>query len=40
MDTIIHMAAYPNPADFIDVLLEPEIYTVCTIYAMRRTNLA
>lgn len=25
MDTIIHLGAYPNPADFMDVLLEPNV---------------
>ena len=25
MDTIIHLGAYPNPADFIDVLLQPNV---------------
>ena len=25
MDTIIHLAAYPNPADFVDVLLTPNV---------------
>ena len=25
MDTIIHLGAYPNPADFIDVLLTPNV---------------
>jgi len=25
MDTVIHLAAYPNPADFIDVLLTPNV---------------
>ncbi len=25
MDTIIHLGAYPNPADFIDVLLGPNV---------------
>ena len=32
MDTVIHLAAYPNPADFIEVLLEPNVvglYHVC-----------
>ena len=32
MDTIIHLGAYPNPADFIDVLLEPNVrglYHIC-----------
>jgi len=25
MDTVIHLGAYPNPADFIDVLLQPNV---------------
>lgn len=32
MDTIVHLGAYPNPADFIDVLLGPNVvglYYVC-----------
>jgi len=32
MDTIIHLGAYPNPADFIDVLLQPNVvgsYYIC-----------
>ncbi len=32
MDTVIHLGAYPNPADFIDVLLEPNVrglYHIC-----------
>ncbi len=32
MDTVIHLGAYPNDADFIDVLLEPNVrglYHVC-----------
>jgi nucleoside-diphosphate-sugar epimerase len=32
METVIHLAAYPNDADFIDVLLEPNVrglYHVC-----------
>ena len=32
MDTIIHLGAYPNPADFIDVLLGPNVvglYHIC-----------
>lgn len=32
MDTIVHLGAYPNPADFIDVLLGPNVvglYHVC-----------
>jgi uronate dehydrogenase len=32
MDTIIHLGAYPNDADFIDVLLEPNVrglYHIC-----------
>jgi uronate dehydrogenase len=32
MDTIVHLGAYPNPADFIDVLLQPNVvglYNIC-----------
>ena len=32
MDTIIHLGAYPNPADFIEVLLQPNVvgsYYIC-----------
>jgi uronate dehydrogenase len=32
MDTVVHLGAYPNPADFIDVLLGPNVvglYHVC-----------
>ena len=32
MDVIVHLGAYPNPADFIDVLLQPNVvglYNVC-----------
>jgi len=32
MDTVIHLGAYPNDADFIDVLLEPNVrglYHIC-----------
>lgn len=32
MDTIVHLGAYPNPADFIDVLLQPNVvglYYIC-----------
>ena len=32
MDTVIHLGAYPNPADFIDVLLGPNViglYHIC-----------
>lgn len=32
MDTIVHLGAYPNPADFIDVLLQPNVvglYHIC-----------
>ncbi|MFN8440836.1 MAG: NAD(P)-dependent oxidoreductase [Caldilineaceae bacterium] len=32
MDVIIHLGAYPNPADFIDVLLQPNVvgtYYIC-----------
>ncbi len=32
MDTVVHLGAYPNPADFIDVLLQPNVvglYYIC-----------
>jgi uronate dehydrogenase len=32
MDAIVHLGAYPNPADFIDVLLQPNVvglYYIC-----------
>ena len=32
MDTVIHLGAYPNPADFIEVLLQPNVvgsYYIC-----------
>ena len=32
MDTVVHLGAYPNPADFMDVLLRPNVvglYHVC-----------
>ena len=32
MDAIINLGAYPNPADFVDVLLQPNVvglYTIC-----------
>ncbi len=32
MDMIVHLGAYPNPADFVDVLLQPNIvgtYNIC-----------
>jgi nucleoside-diphosphate-sugar epimerase len=32
MDVIIHLGAYPNPADFVDVLLQPNVvgtYNIC-----------
>ena len=32
MDVIVHLGAYPNPADFIDVLLGPNVvglYHIC-----------
>lgn len=32
MDVVVHLGAYPNPADFIDVLLEPNVrglYHIC-----------
>lgn len=25
MDTVVHLGAYPNPADFVDVLLQPNV---------------
>jgi hypothetical protein len=46
MDTIVHLGAYPNPADFIDVLLGPNVvglYHVCEAAAefqVRRLVLA
>lgn len=46
MDTIVHLGAYPNPADFIDVLLQPNVvglYHVCEAAAemkVRRLVLA
>jgi uronate dehydrogenase len=36
MDTVVHLGAYPNPADFIDVLLGPNViglYHVCEVAA-------
>ena len=32
LDTIVHLGAYPNPADFIDMLLQPKVvglYYIC-----------
>jgi uronate dehydrogenase len=32
METVVHLGAYPNPADFIDVLLQPNVvglYHIC-----------
>ena len=32
MDVIVHLGAYPNPADFVDVLLQPNVvgtYNIC-----------
>ncbi|MBV7334937.1 NAD(P)-dependent oxidoreductase [Chloroflexi bacterium TSY] len=32
MDTVIHLGAYPNPADFLDVLIGPNViglYNIC-----------
>ncbi len=46
MDTIVHLAAYPNPADLIDVLLEPnviglyEVMRAAVEHAVRRVVLA
>src|SRR4051812_18447881 len=46
MDTIVHLGAYPNPADFIAVLLQPNVvglYHVCEAaveFAVRRLVLA
>ena len=46
MDTIVHLGAYPNPADFIDVLLQPNVvglYHVCeaaAAFGVRRLVLA
>jgi uronate dehydrogenase len=46
MDTIVHLGAYPNPADFIDVLLGPNVvglYHVCEAaaeFGVRRLILA
>lgn len=46
MDTIVHLGAYPNPADFIDVLLQPNVvglYHVCEAaveFGIRRLVLA
>jgi hypothetical protein len=46
MDTIVHLGAYPNPADFIDVLLQPNVvglYHVCEAaveFGVRRLVLA
>jgi uronate dehydrogenase len=46
MDTIVHLGAYPNPADFVDVLLQPNVlglYHVCEAaveFGVRRLVLA
>ncbi|HEX2035666.1 MAG TPA: NAD(P)-dependent oxidoreductase [Chloroflexota bacterium] len=46
MDTVVHLGAYPNPADFIDVLLQPNVvglYHVCEAaveHGVRRLVLA
>ena len=46
MDTIIHLGAYPNPADFIDVLLQPNVvglHYICEAaveYGVKRLVLA
>jgi uronate dehydrogenase len=46
MDTVVHLGAYPNPADFVDVLLGPNVvglYHVCEAAAglgVRRLVLA
>src|SRR5204863_5524840 len=46
MDTIVHLGAYPNPADFIDVLLGPNVmglYHICEAaaeFGVRRLILA
>lgn len=46
MDTIIHLGAYPNPADFIDVLLGPNViglHYICEAaadYGVKRLILA
>jgi uronate dehydrogenase len=45
-DTVVHLGAYPNPADFIDVLLQPNVvglYHICEAaveYGVRRLVLA
>ncbi len=46
MDTVVHLGAYPNPADFVDVLLGPNVvglYHVCEAaveYGIKRLVLA
>src|SRR2546421_616905 len=46
VDTVVHLGAYPNPADFIDVLLGPNVvglYYVCEAaveFGVRRLILA
>jgi uronate dehydrogenase len=46
MDTVVHLGAYPNPADFLDVLLGPNVvglYHVCEAaveFGVRRLVLA
>lgn len=46
MDTVVHLGAYPNPADFLDVLLQPNVvglYHVCEAaveFGVRRLVLA
>lgn len=46
MDTVIHLGAYPNDADFIDVLLEPNVrglYHICDAareFGVKRLSLA
>ena len=46
MDTIIHLGAYPNPADFLEVLLGPNViglYNICEAaveFGVERLSLA
>ena len=46
MDVIIHLGAYPNPADFLDVLLHPNViglYHICDAareFGVKRLSLA
>ncbi|MGE3913751.1 MAG: NAD-dependent epimerase/dehydratase family protein, partial [Chloroflexota bacterium] len=46
VDTVVHLGAYPNPADFIDVLLGPNViglYHICEAaveFGVRRLVLA